>query len=205
MRICVEKEVRGPRSDQENHDEGNQRPAALLLSTRPRGHWRACGGTGRRLNGLEVRPGRCCRARKLGFCRRRRRKARCRGYSLGARCKRRWHNRFFEPCLGSRFFDSGGNDVLVFALRRRVLNLRKARAPTRGVGLKRRWLSHQRSAGQAAVGLALADALAEGDVLGVAEADAELLSEGEAEALGEAFVWPSWPLPFVNSIAAGKG
>ena len=29
--------------------------------------------------------------------------------------------------------------------------------------------------------------------------------EGEAEALGEAFVWPSWPLPLVNSIAAGKG
>ena len=55
------------------------------------------------------------------------------------------------------------------------------------------------------MGLALADALAEGEVLGVAEADAELPWEGEAEALGEAFVWPSWPLPLVNSIAAGKG
>ena len=103
--------------------------------------------------------------------------------------------------MGSRFFDSRGNNTIVFAVNRRVLNLGEARAPTRGVGR----LSHQRSAGQAAVGLALADALAEGDVLGVAEADAELLSEGEAEALGEAFVWPSWPLPLVNSIAAGKG
>ena len=205
MRIRVEKEIGGPRSDQENHDERHQWPASLLLATRPRGGGRTYRSAGRCLNRLEVRPGRCCRARKLGYCRRRRRKARCRGYSLGARCKRGRHDRFFGPCLGSSFFDSRENDAFVFAVNRRVLNLGKARAPARGVGLKRRWLRHQRSAGQAAVGLALADALAEGDVLGVAEADAELLSEGEAEALGEAFVWPSWPLPLVNSIAAGKG